>query len=110
MFVELTVAVGCLALGFYAVYKLSDNCILIVYRRDRDSDVATRHGSRRGHFSFGRTIRDAMSTLREHGSLNVNLGSRQGGPINGTHNWSISRLATTRGSQGSTTRDLPVTS
>jgi len=101
MVAELIIGVGCIALGFYAVYKLSDNCILIVYRRDRDSDVTTRHGSRRRHFSFGRTIRDAMQTLRERGSLDINVGSNRGGSINGSHNWSISRLASRRESQRS---------
>ena len=99
MIPELVIGIGCVALGFYAVYKLSSNCILIVYRRDRDSDVTTRHGSGRRHFSFGRTVRDAMQTLQEHGSLNVNVGSNRGGPINGSHNWNISRFTSNRSSQ-----------
>lgn len=101
MIAELIIGVGCLTLGFYAVYKLSNNCILIVYRRDRDNDVTTRHGSGRHHFSFGRTVRDAMHTLREHGSLDINVGSNRGGPINGSHRWNISRLTSNRPSQRS---------
>ena len=102
MITELILGAGCLALGFYAVYKLSDNCILIVYRRDRDSDATTRQGTGRRHFSLNRTFRDAMHTLRERGSLNINVGSNRGGPIDGSHNWSISRLISNRASQRQT--------
>lgn len=109
MLTELVLGVGCLALGFYAVYKISDNCILIVYRRDRDSDVTTRHGIGRRHFSLSRTVRDAMHTLRERGSLNINVGSNRGGPIDGSHNWNISRLAPGRASQRTmVARDAPL--
>ncbi len=89
---ELVIGLSCVALGFYAVHKLSDNCVLIVYRRDRgEGGIVTRDGPRRSHFSLGRTFRDGMQALREHGSLNVNFGSNFGGRNQSSHNWSISR-------------------
>lgn len=108
MIAELALGAGCLALGFYAVYKLSDNCILIIYRRDRDSDVTTRQSHGRRHFSLNRTVRDALHTLRERGSLNINVGSNRGGPIDGSHNWNITRLVQSRDSHRQmVSRDIP---
>ncbi len=100
MITELVIGLGCIALGFYAVYKLSGNCIVIVYRRERSGgDVATRGGSRRPHFSIGRTFRNAVQALRDHGSLNVNFGANLGRGHHTSHNWSISR-----GTQGNSYR------
>ena len=102
MIAELIIGIGCIGLGFYAIHKMKDNCILIVYRRDKDSGVTTRGGGSGSHLSFNRTIRDALSTLRERGSLNINVGSRPGtrGGIDGSHNWAISRFAPSRSGGG----------
>ena len=104
MIAELVIGVGCIALGFYAVYKLHDNCILIIYRRERSAgDAVTRGGSGRGQFSFGRTFRDLMQALKEHGSLNINYGSSSRRGNSSSHN-----LSMTRGQGVSNSRPEPI--